>query len=163
MGTRRPRARFVRVREIYDAEELRSWTPSRIAIAQQPKMIPKSTPQRSSRVERGLSGLCGTGRSGGGFTCRLMRERPALSAAGFDLFPRPLRCPADLTSGDPIVRSAREAPVADRGLKRNRASVKDEAPVRGRKRGYDLAAAPAATPMIDGGVGQGDIQDPVVE
>lgn len=49
----------------------------------------------------------------------------------------------------PVVRLAVEAPVPDRGIQRDRITIKNYSPIGGRKRGHDLVAA-ATTTFVDG-------------
>jgi len=82
---------------------------------------------------------------------------------GVDLSGCPLSGPADSVAGDPIVGSAGEAPVADRGAQRDGVAVEGKAPLDWSDRGDDLLAAAAQAQVRGGGVGDADVDDALVE
>lgn len=59
------------------------------------------------------------------------------------------------------MRPAREAPVADGGVKGNRSAVEDEPPVRGAERRHDFTPAATAAFVGDRCVGDGHKNDTV--
>src|SRR6266702_6968626 len=63
-------------------------------------------------------------------------------------FSRPLRSPVDLIAGDPVVRLAVEAPIADRGVETYGLAVEDQGPFGRRQRCDHLRTAATAAQVI---------------
>ena len=72
-----------------------------------------------------------------------------MRALGIDARLRPVLRPYGPVGPDPIVRPAREAPIADRGIERDRLAVENEHPVRGAQRRHHFLSA-AAGALVNG-------------
>src|SRR5260370_10594587 len=83
--------------------------------------------------------------------------------AAINLFLRPFRSPPDAVVPYPVVRLARQAPVANRGVQRNRLAVKNEFPVRGSNRRYNFAPTAAATQVRCRCKADGDVNRPLLK
>lgn len=75
-----------------------------------------------------------------------LRLTGEMSRSG-DLRRRPLRCPLDPVSPDPVVGLAGKAPVANRREQRDGFAIKAELPISGRERRHDASTASARAGM----------------
>src|ERR1035441_9707527 len=80
-----------------------------------------------------------------------------------NLFFGPWICPSNSVAPYPIVRLAFEAPVADRGIQRNRLAVKNELPIRGAERSNDFSSASAATFVYHRRIFHRHVERPVLQ
>src|SRR5260370_1165258 len=84
-------------------------------------------------------------------------------AALLDFALRPLRCPFDSAPPYPIMRLAREAPIADRRIQRDGAPFLGKLPAARVQGRYDLISAAATTQMRSCFVFSRDIQDTALQ
>ena len=68
--------------------------------------------------------------------------------AALDLLAGPLHSPFDAVVSYPVVGLAAETPVANRGVERDRLAIKNQFPIRGPYRRYNLVPTSAKTQML---------------